>query len=501
MHILTLNTDHLGMGRLGYAGLYTATADIPKMFEMSGVKVSEVWFGKIGDEKQVTAEPINQIEAAKLISSGKISAMYTQYIQTGFGLELAALAIPYTVPIISLCHDLVNQMDTMVAWACNPARHASDVAVTISDEGAKALNKMFKYAGINESYPDADIEVIPLGTFQPTHSYSRESARKQRGWKDDEIVFLWFGRFHETYKADLTPLLLAFSEVIKNNKVPNARLVAMGGDETGKVEQLKMVACKLGIDRFCEWLPNATKDERDQSLAGADMLVNVSDHIQEMFGLANIEAMANGLPIIASDWDGFRNIVDDGKNGILVSTNFDATILDCSNLETLVKSSSEIMGLDLQVLVDAMEKLGSDKDLRVSMAVEARKKALNKYSWKSVGASYIKLIEDRIKIAKDLPPRNSSRPWMSTVFSHFGSNLLNGKHRVGKGTIELSDVMGFVENADVRNEMENLYKRFEVGEDFFHWKTIKAGSPVSIERVSMMKLLKYGVLRVRKEMI
>ncbi len=496
MHILTLNTDHLGMGRLGYAGLYTATAEIPKMLEMSGAKVSEVWFGKIGNEKQVTADPITQIEAAKLISSGKISAMYTQYIQTGFGLELAALANPYTVPIVSLCYDLVNQMDTVVSWARNPARHASDVAVMISEEGAKALRKMFQYAGIGETFPYADINVIPLGTFQPNHTFTRESARKQRGWNDDEIVYLWFGRFHETYKADLIPLLLAFREVVKNNKVKKPRLVAMGGDETGKVEQLKQAAVKLGIDQFCEWLPNAAIDDRDQCLAGADMLVNVSDHIQEVFGLANIEAMANGLPVIAADWDGFRNIVDDGKSGILVPTHFDATVLDCSNLETLAKSPSAVMGIDLPLLIEAMEKLGTDHGLRMSMATEAKKIAREKFSWKSVGSSYIELIENRIKISKDLPPRNSSRPWMSDVFSDFGTNFLKDRYKMSKGAIMLDDVIELVENRDVRNEMKNIYKRFEDGENFFDWPTVKPGSSVPIERISIMRLLKYGVLRI-----
>ncbi len=496
MHILTLNTDHLGMGRLGYAGLYTATAEVPKMFEMMGVKVSEVWFGKIGDKKQVTADPITQIEAAKLISSGKISAMYTQYIQTGFGLELAALATPYTVPIVSLCYDLVNQMDTVVSWARNPARHASDVAVMISEEGAKALRKMFDYAGIGETFPQADIDVIPLGTFQPNHNFTRESARKQRGWANDEIVYLWFGRFHETYKADLIPLLLAFREVVKNNKVNKPRLVAMGGDETGKVEQLKQAAAKLGIDKFCDWMPNATIDERDQCLAGADMLTNVSDHIQEVFGLANIEAMANGLPVIASDWDGFRNIVDNGKSGILARTNFDATILDCANLETLVKSPSAAMGIDLPLLVEAMERLGCNHELRSSMGDAARKRAFEKFSWKSVGTSYIKLIEDRVKIAKGLPPRNSSRPWMSTVFSDFGSNFLQGRYKVSKGSIALDDVIELVENREVRNEMEILYIRFEKGDAFYDWTTVKPGSSVSIERIAIMRLLKYGALKI-----
>ena len=44
----------------------------------------------------------------------------------------------------------------------------------------------------------------------------------------------------------------------------------------------------------------------------ADVFVSPSDNIQETFGLSVIEAMASGLPVIVSDWDGYRDTVVDG---------------------------------------------------------------------------------------------------------------------------------------------------------------------------------------------
>ncbi len=52
----------------------------------------------------------------------------------------------------------------------------------------------------------------------------------------------------------------------------------------------------------------------------ADVFVSPSDNIQETFGLAVIEAMASGLPVVASDWDGYRDLVADGETGFLVPT-------------------------------------------------------------------------------------------------------------------------------------------------------------------------------------
>ena len=42
--------------------------------------------------------------------------------------------------------------------------------------------------------------------------------------------------------------------------------------------------------------------------------------MQESFGLTPIEAMAAGLPRVISDWDGYRDSVNDGEDGFLIRT-------------------------------------------------------------------------------------------------------------------------------------------------------------------------------------
>src|SRR6202012_4988597 len=52
--------------------------------------------------------------------------------------------------------------------------------------------------------------------------------------------------------------------------------------------------------------------------AGADVFVSLVDNIQETFGITPVEAMAAGLPVVVSDWDGYRCTVRDGEDGFLI---------------------------------------------------------------------------------------------------------------------------------------------------------------------------------------
>lgn len=54
--------------------------------------------------------------------------------------------------------------------------------------------------------------------------------------------------------------------------------------------------------------------------AAADIFCSLSDNVQESFGLAIVEAMAAGLPVVASNWDGYRDTVEHGITGILVDS-------------------------------------------------------------------------------------------------------------------------------------------------------------------------------------
>ena len=67
----------------------------------------------------------------------------------------------------------------------------------------------------------------------------------------------------------------------------------------------------------CEEKPVSEEAKRN-ALAAADVGISLVDNAQETFGLAVAEAMAAGLPMVVSNWSGYRDLVREGVDGYLI---------------------------------------------------------------------------------------------------------------------------------------------------------------------------------------
>ncbi|MFN2371481.1 MAG: glycosyltransferase [Candidatus Krumholzibacteriia bacterium] len=121
--------------------------------------------------------------------------------------------------------------------------------------------------------------------------------------------FLFVGRLVR-YKG-LHILLEALREV------PEARLAVVG--EGPLAGSLARTAERLGVADRVEWAGPASQDELAARLAAARALVLPSLDESETFGLAQLEAMAAGVPVIASDLPtGVREVADPGRSHLMV---------------------------------------------------------------------------------------------------------------------------------------------------------------------------------------
>src|SRR4029077_10226286 len=135
-------------------------------------------------------------------------------------------------------------------------------------------------------------------------------------------------------------------------------------------------------DVVCHFLDGRQADVRSGIWQAADIYTSLSDNLQETFGLSPIEGMAAGLPVVVSDWDGYRDTVRDGIDGFRVPTLMPPAgagddwatryAIAIDNYDQFVGGTSQSIAVDVPRCIAALEKLVSNKQLRVSMGEAGR---------------------------------------------------------------------------------------------------------------------------------
>lgn len=153
-------------------------------------------------------------------------------------------------------------------------------------------------------YVKARYRLIPNGVDCRAFAEGRalESLRGERP------VVLFIGRLEQ--RSGLPRLLRAFPDIHKRS---NARLVVIGEGPDRRANEA--LARELGVDAH---FAGARHSDRADWFKSADVLVCPTTIAS--FGITLLEGMAAGLPVVASDIDGFREVLTHGREGFLVDT-------------------------------------------------------------------------------------------------------------------------------------------------------------------------------------
>lgn len=169
---------------------------------------------------------------------------------------------------------------------------------------------------------------------------SKRSALAERLGVANCQVILTFGRMSadERYKG--------FDEVIELmprlcRKLPNLVYVA-AGDGTDR-QRLEVKAKALGVDGNVIFPGRINEDEKAELYRLADAYVMPSSG--EGFGFVVLEALACGIPVVASTADGTREAARNGELGLLVDPK-DPEALERAILESLEKPQFILPGLE-----------------------------------------------------------------------------------------------------------------------------------------------------------
>jgi glycosyltransferase involved in cell wall biosynthesis len=180
-----------------------------------------------------------------------------------------------------------------------------------------------------------------------------QEMRRERGWGKEKVL-ISVGRLAR--EKNWPTLLKGVAPVLRTRA--NTRLVLIGdGDERRSLVKL---AAELGIVTRVEFTGNLSHPQVIACLKAADLFCFAS--VTETQGLVTIEAMAAGLPVVAVDATGTRDVMTHGQEGFLVENESAALtraikwILDDVVLQKRLsaKALRRVRGLDTEAQTQKM---------------------------------------------------------------------------------------------------------------------------------------------------
>jgi hypothetical protein len=146
----------------------------------------------------------------------------------------------------------------------------------------------------------------------------------------------------------------------------------------------------------------------DEMWAAADIFMSLVDNIQETFGMTIIESMAAGLPIVASDWDGYRATIQHGKQGFLVPTLLGPVglgngmllrhVLGLDPYQRYVGTVAQHTAVNVAKAAEALATLIAQPELRRQMGESGRERVRRAYDWPVVVGQLMEVIENLSEI-------------------------------------------------------------------------------------------------------
>jgi glycosyltransferase involved in cell wall biosynthesis len=256
--------------------------------------------------------------------------------------------------------------------------------------------------------PRPQLPIIPLGVdtrlITPATQDSKQRWRKRLSIPDEAFVVLWVGRFNHAAKTHPIPTYLALEQVAQQLDQPVVYLQA-GWFPNDATRDGFINAAQRWAPTVKHLFVNGRDPEvRREIWHAADVFCSLSDNIQETFGLTPIEAMAAGLPVVVSDWNGYRDRVRNGIDGFLIPTAMPASgtgpdLAQGYCAQTISDGhywavTAQTIAVDLHATIHALTSLAQNPGLRLQQSQACRRHVESKYEWEVVIAQVVNLLHE-----------------------------------------------------------------------------------------------------------
>ena len=371
------------------------------------------------------------------------------------------------------------------------------------------------------------LPIIPLGIDSSEFNYSNDfksTSKKDLNISDEDITIAFVGRLSFHAKAHHYPMYLALENISKatGKKINLIQTGWFGNDFIKSVFISEVKSLCPSINCI---LDGTDQNNKHKSLAVSDIFISLSDNIQETFGITPLEGMAAGLPVVVTDWNGYKDTVRDKKDGYRIKTismtspgGHDLAynhMIGALTYDLYIGLASQRVAVDISDLIEKLTHLVENKDKRVQMGIEAKKRAKSDFDWKVILNKYNELSDelDRIRVNdKNIHEINlpSDRLDPFLLFRSYPSEVINDDLLIVKNKLlyniplkeclELKSVNFGESTIPTINDLNLIYNIFD-SKNIIRVFDIKKLIDLDDDNLDkcLLFLLKYGYLSVSEE--
>lgn len=429
---------------------------------------------------------------------------------------------PHAINFINMqyefLHNIIFPFKEYDALICS----SSCLKILIEKIHANITTEIFKMTKKELKFK-AQLPIIPFSVDPELYKpRDKKQIRKELDLSPNAIYLLTLGRISIFSKSDIYPLLVALKTIRTINPNNDIRLVIAGADIENYSQEILKKASYLGVSDFISIRVNLSDLAQRLLYSACDIFLSLSDNFGESFGLTILEAMSSGLPIVATDWNGYKDLIVQNDNGYLIPTLWSNCIDDIAlqyfyGDRSLDLRMSQSLAIDIDIFINKLQLLITDKNIRNKMSIKSREIILHKYTLEHISKSFIDFINfnynlsltsnnnsnDEYKALQNLLSRNYFKE-----YCHYPSKILQDSD-----IIELTEyAINFKSDINIINniipfsihEYINIFAIF----DFIQCNNkislsnciVKFHNDYGLDRNEALRhimwLLKYGIIRV-----
>ena len=302
------------------------------------------------------------------------------------------------------------------------SRAVKAVVVNVLDEQADYLEDRL---GARATPCPVQLPIIPLGVSCSDFAaepHARHTIRARLGLPDEAVLVLHAARLSFHAKAHPHPLYVSLQRAAERTGEKVHLLLASWFSSAYQERVFREGAAELCPDVTLHFIDGREEGAWTAVWQAGDIYTLLSDNIQESFGISPVEAMAAGIPVVGSDWNGLRDTIVHGETGFLAPTlapppgagAVAASAYDLGQIDydAYIGATAQPVSVDITAAADAFAALISDVALRRRMGEAGRARAAAQYDWRQIVPQYQTLwaeLAERRQIDAELAPVRRGR--------------------------------------------------------------------------------------------